>query len=84
MQTNTNVFDVLQTMFHDDLLELHRLQKRGWRVLPMTRIVKEEHLGRCCYLAEEFLDSADLSVLKNLLGVDEHCWRAYKARISAQ
>jgi hypothetical protein len=84
MQTNTSVFDALQTMFQDDLHELHRLQKRGWLVLPMTRIVKEEHLGRCCYLAEEFLDSADLCTFKNLIGVDERCWQAYKARVSAQ
>jgi hypothetical protein len=38
-----NTFDTLQALFFHDLRELHQLQKRGWRVLPMTRVVKEEH-----------------------------------------
>lgn len=79
-----NTFNTLQNLFVQDLRELHQLQKRGWFVLPMTRIVKEEHLGRCCYLAEEFLSSADLSALKRELGLDERQWRAYKAKISEQ
>jgi hypothetical protein len=79
-----NTFDSLQTLFLHDLRELHQLRKRGWRVLPMTRVVKEEHLGRCCYLAEEFLSSADLGALKHELGLDEQQWHAYKAKVSRQ
>ena len=79
-----NTFDRLQTLFLDDLRELHQIRKRGWLVLPMTRAVKEEHLGRCCYLAEEFLSPADLDALKHKVGLDERQWRAYKARVSAQ
>jgi hypothetical protein len=79
-----NTFDNLQNLFLEDLRELHELQKRGWRVLPMTRVVKEEHLGRCCYLAEEFLSSEDLIDLKQELGLDEKQWRVYKAKLSGQ
>jgi hypothetical protein len=46
--------------------------------------VKEEHLGRCCYLAEELLPSNDLCALKHEIGLDERQWRMYKARVSAQ
>ncbi len=79
-----NTFDSLQALFLQDLRELHQLRKRGWRVLPMTRVVKEEHLGRCCYLAEEFLGSADLCALKHELGLDEQQWHTYKTKISGQ
>lgn len=79
-----NTFDTLQSLFIADLRELHQLRKRGWFVLPVTRAVKEEHLGRCCYLAEEFLGSADLCTLKHVVGLDEQQWRTYKARVSEQ
>jgi hypothetical protein len=79
-----NAFETLQTLFLHDLSELQQIQKRGWFMLPMTRVVKEEHLGRCCYLAEEFLTPADLGVLKQKLGLDERQWQAYKTKISGQ
>ncbi len=79
-----NIFDSLEALFLQDLRELHQLRKRGWRVLSMTRVVKEEHLGRCCYLAEEFLSSDDLDALKHELGLDEQQWRVYKAKVSGQ
>jgi hypothetical protein len=50
----------------------------------MTRVVKEEHLGRCCYLAEEFLSSTDLRTLKLEVGLDEQQWRSYKEKVSGQ
>ena len=79
-----NTFDCLEALFLHDLQELHQLRKRGWRILPMTRVVKEEHLGRCCYLAEEFLSTAELCALKKEIGLDERQWRAYKSKISGQ
>ncbi len=79
-----NPFEALQALFLHDLAELQRLEKRGWFVLPMTRVVKEEHLGRCCYLAEEFLSPAELCTLKQQLGLDERRWLAYKTKISGQ
>lgn len=79
-----STFDTLQALFSQDLSELHQLRKRGWHILPTTRTVKEEHLGRCCYLAEEFLSSAELRQLKQEVGLNEQQWRAYKAKVSAQ
>jgi len=79
-----NAFDTLQTLFSQDLSELHQLRKRGWHILPTTRTVKEEHLGRCCYLAEEFLTATELGVLKQKLGLDKREWDAFKAKISGQ
>lgn len=79
-----NAFESLQALFVADLRALHQIAKRGWLVLPITRAVKEEHLGRCCYLAEEFLSCADLCALKCQVGLDEQQWRRYKARVSAQ
>jgi len=79
-----NTFDSLQALFLQDLRELHQLQKRGWRVLPTSRVVKEEHLGRCCYLAEEFLSSEDLCTLKQDLKLDDQQWRFYKAKLAGQ
>jgi hypothetical protein len=77
-----NIFDTLQTLFLHDLHELDQLERRGWFIWYMTRVVKEEHLGRCCYLAEEFLSSADLSAFKHEIGLNEQQWHAYKAKIS--
>ena len=79
-----NTFDSLQALFLQDLRELDQLQRRGWRVLPTTRVVKEEHLGRCCYLAEEFLSSEALCTLKQDLKLDEQQWRSYKAKLTGQ
>ncbi len=79
-----NNFDSLRTLFLHDLQELHQLRKRGWRILPTTRDVKEEHLGRCCFLAEEFLSAEDLRLLKQYLKLDEQQWRAYKEKLSGQ
>ncbi len=77
-----NTFDILQILFLQDLRELHQIQKRWWLVWPMARAVKEEHLGRCCYLAEEFLSPDDLCILKHRVGLDERQWYTYKAKIS--
>ncbi|WP_126556527.1 hypothetical protein [Dictyobacter kobayashii] len=77
-----NTFDMLQNLFSQDLQELQHLRKRGWFVLPMSRIVKEEHIGRCCYLAEEFLSSEELQTLKKDLGLNERQWHTYKTKIS--
>lgn len=79
-----NTFDTLQTIFSQDLSELQRLRRRAWFVLPMSRIVKEEHIGRYCYLAEEFLNPKELCTLKQKLKLNERQWHAYKARISKQ
>jgi hypothetical protein len=79
-----DTFEMLHALFSHDLSELRQRRKRSWHMLPTTRTVKEEHLGRCCYLAEEFLTSAELRALKHKLGLNEREWCAYKAKISGQ
>lgn len=79
-----STFDTLQSLFLRDLSDLQQLRKRGLLVLPMSRVVKEEHLGRCCYLAEEFLSRDELHALKCRIGLDERQWHAYKCKISGQ
>ncbi|HTK08258.1 MAG TPA: hypothetical protein VL485_13885 [Ktedonobacteraceae bacterium] len=77
-----NTLEKLQNLFAHDLSELEQLQKSWWTLLSASRVVKEEHLGRCCYLAEELLGPDDLRTLKGNIGIDERRWRSYKARIS--
>lgn len=50
----------------------------------MTHVVKEEHFGRCCYLAEEFLSFEDLCTLKQELDLNEQQWHTYKAKLTGQ
>jgi hypothetical protein len=75
-------YETVQVLFLHALHDVQEIKRRGWRVLPMTRMVKEEQLGRCCYLAEEFLSSAELRALKDEVKLDERQWRAYKTRVS--
>jgi hypothetical protein len=80
---NVNTFEKLQELFLHDMQELSQLHRR-WHIWPMARIVKEEHLGRCCYLAEEFLTSSDLCALKQKIGLSERQWHFYKVKVSGQ
>ena len=77
-----NPFEMLQELFLQDMSELHRLEKRRWFSLSMTRVVKEQHLGRCCYFAEEFLSPTELCAFKTLVGLNEQQWRDYKLKVS--
>ena len=75
-------YEKLQKQIEEDVQALQALKKRGWLVWPMDRVVKEEHLGRCCYLAEEWLSSEELKVLKERVRLDEGAWRWYKRKVS--
>src|SRR5579875_2247485 len=79
-----STLDTFQALFSRDLHELRQLHKHWWSILSLSRVVKAEHLGRCCYLAEELLSPADLRTLKQEVGLDERQWRTYKAKISGQ
>ena len=72
----------LRSLIGDDLHALHLLYQRRWFVWPMDRVVKEEHLGRCCYLAEEMLSTVDLCALKASVGLNDEEWRKFKLKIS--
>jgi hypothetical protein len=77
-----NVVEQLQTLMIEDISELQRLRKRRWWTWTMTRSLKEAHIGRCCYLAEEFLEAVELRRLKEKIGLDERQWRRYKSKIT--
>lgn len=79
---NMSSLEQLQKLIGDDLHELHLLYRRRWFAWPMDRVVKEEHLGRCCYLAEEFLNAVDLRTLKATVGLSDEEWRKFKLKIS--
>ena len=79
-----NTYETVQVLFLHALHDVEEIKRRGWRVLPMTRMVKEGQLGRCCYLAEEFLSPAELRALKDEVKLDERQWRAYKVRMARQ
>jgi len=79
-----SVYEQLQRRIVDDVQALQILKKRRWLVWPMERVVKEEDIGRCCYLAEEWLGPTELQVLKERVGLNDKQWKRYKARLAAQ
>ncbi len=63
-----------------DLLALRRLQG-GDALSRMRRVMKEQEIGQHCCQAGESLGDADLSLLKQALGLDEEAWQSYKAKV---
>ncbi|GCE31543.1 hypothetical protein KDA_70270 [Dictyobacter alpinus] len=77
-----SVFEQLKNLFMDDLQALRQLKKHGWFVWPMERVVKQEHLGRCCYLAEELLSEDELQQMKAQLALSNLQWHSLKTKVS--
>ena len=63
-----------------DLLALRRLQG-GDALSRMRHAMKEQEIGQHCCQAGESLSDADLSLLKQALGLDEQAWQSYKAKV---
>jgi len=63
-----------------DFLELYRLQGQD-TATRMRRSLKEQQIGQHCCQAGEHLDDADLTLLKQLLGLDAGQWAAYRAKV---
>jgi hypothetical protein len=78
------VYEQLKKQIEQDVQALQEMKKRGWLVWPMDRVVKEEDLGRCCYLAEEWLSAEELQALKERVRLDAGAWRRYKRKVSGQ
>lgn len=72
-------FEELKAVLTQELLELERLAGI-WPSTIEKRHVKEQAIGRLCYLAEEDLSAPELSMLKRALGLTDTRWRAFKAR----
>ena len=62
-----------------ELLEMERLAGI-WPSTIEKRHVKEQAIGRLCYLAEEDLSPLELGTLKRVLGINDTRWRAFKAK----
>ncbi len=63
-----------------DLLALRRLQG-GDALSRMRHAMKEQEIGQHCCQAGESLSDADLSFLKQALGLNEQAWQSYKAKV---
>ena len=72
-------FEELKADLTQDLLELERLAGI-WPSTIEKRHVKEQAIGRLCYLAEEDLSPLELVSLKRALGLNDTRWRAFKSR----
>jgi hypothetical protein len=72
-------FEELKSVLTQDLLELEQLAGI-WPSTIEKRHVKEQEIGRLCYLAEEDLSPLELTTLKRALGVNDTRWRAFKAK----
>ncbi len=72
-------FEELKADLTQDLLELERLAGI-WPSTIEKRHVKEQAIGRLCYLAEEDLSPPELGTLKRALGLTDTRWRAFKSK----
>jgi hypothetical protein len=71
-------FEELKAMLAQELLQLEQLSGI-WPSTIEKRHVKEQAIGRLCYLAKEDL-SLPLTMLKRAVGMNDIRWRAFKAR----
>jgi hypothetical protein len=72
-------FEELKAALTQELVELERLAGI-WPSTIEKRHVKEQAIGRLCYLAEEDLSPPELITLKRALGLGDTRWRTFKAR----
>jgi hypothetical protein len=72
-------WEELKADLTQELLELERLAGI-WPSTIEKRHVKEQAIGRLCYLAEEDLSPPELVSLKRALGMNDTRWRAFKAK----
>ena len=66
-----------------DLLALRPLQG-GDALSRMRRVMKEQEIGQHCCQAGESLGDADLSLLKEALGLDKQAWQSFKTKVRPQ
>jgi hypothetical protein len=75
-------FEELKAVLTQELLDLERLAGI-WPSTIEKRHVREQAIGRLCYLAEEDLSPLELTTLKRVLGINDTRWRAFKAKFIA-
>jgi hypothetical protein len=69
-----------ETVLVKDFLELKHLGGQD-AVARMRRSMKEQEIGQHCCQAGESLSDADLTSLKEALGLNEQQWHAYKSKV---
>jgi hypothetical protein len=69
----------LKAILTQELLELERLAGI-WPSTIEKRHVREQAIGRLCFLAEEDLSPPELITLKRALGLNDTRWRAFKTK----
>jgi hypothetical protein len=72
-------FEELKAVLTQELLELERLAGI-WPSTIEKRHVREQAIGRLCYLAEEDLSQLELGTLKRALGINDTRWRSFKTK----
>jgi len=72
-------FEELKAVLTQELLELERLAGI-WPSTIEKRHVREQAIGRLCYLAEEDLSQLELNTLKRALGINDTRWRSFKTK----
>jgi hypothetical protein len=75
--------DEWKAILSTDLLALQRLQG-GDALSRMRRVMKQQEIGQHCCQAGESLGDADLSLLKEALGLDEQAWQSFKTKVRPQ
>jgi hypothetical protein len=78
-EQGVKTFEELKAVLTQELVELERLAGI-WPSTIEKRHVKEQAIGRLCYLAEEDLSTLELTTLKRALGINDTRWRAFKAK----
>jgi len=83
LEYQPQTLDEWKTVLAKDFLTLKRLE--GLDVASRLRYnMKEQEIGQHCCQAGESLADAELSLLKQTLGLDEHQWHAYKSKVSPE
>ena len=72
-------WEELKADLTQELLELERLAGI-WPSTIEKRHVKEQAIGRLCYLAEEDLSPPELVYVEAGAGMNDTRWRAFKAK----
>ena len=69
-----------RTLFLEICWQLKRLADTTHHTTHIERTIIQQKVGRLCYQAERDLRVSDVSLLKDLLDVQEDDWSVYKQR----
>ncbi len=75
-----HTLDEWKAVLVKDLLELRQLEGQDASIRIRCSL-KEQEIGQHCCQAGESLGDADLTSLKEALGLDEQQWHAYQSKV---